>query len=114
MKIDVEGSEVAVLKGAEETINKNKPIFFIETNAFNLPLVKKYLAGYRFYKLYIKGLDYKKNRIKRVFDVIKTLILPMIELIEMLEDDDKSMEYIDNVIAIPDGYNLKEFYELNI
>jgi len=44
MKIDVEGSELNVLKGAKETIERCRPIMYIEDDRKELsPMLRKYL-----------------------------------------------------------------------
>ena len=42
IKIDTEGSEVNVLKGARKTIDRDKPIVFVETLPKNIDFVKEY------------------------------------------------------------------------
>lgn len=46
MKIDVEGHELFTLKGAEQTINKYKPLIFIEIFAENSDTITKLLSSY--------------------------------------------------------------------
>jgi FkbM family methyltransferase len=49
IKIDVEGMEMEVLKGAKQTIAKNRPIIFIEIMNANIPAFETWVknAGYR-------------------------------------------------------------------
>ncbi len=57
IKIDVEGYELNVLKGAEETILKNKPYIFLEQKADNLYAVE-FLENMGMYKVWSVSGDY--------------------------------------------------------
>tara|TARA_Y100001980_G_C14451214_1_gene235084 strand:+ start:220 stop:876 length:657 start_codon:yes stop_codon:yes gene_type:complete len=48
IKIDVEGYELNLLKGAEETIEKNKPVIFIEKTITKYDDIKNYLNNYNY------------------------------------------------------------------
>lgn len=54
IKIDVEGHEILVLKGAEETLKKHKPLIFIEIFPDNFTTVNDLLTnyGYKIKKTY--------------------------------------------------------------
>jgi FkbM family methyltransferase len=114
IKIDVEGSELAVLKGAGNTIKKHKPIFFIETNYTHLPEIVEILSSYHFYKISVLGLDYSDNSVARFFSVLRSLIKPNVKLVEIRSLKEKKYGYIDNIIAIPEDFNIKNKYELKI
>ena len=48
IKIDVEGYELNLLKGAEETIEKNKPVVFIEKTITKYNDIKRFLNNYNY------------------------------------------------------------------
>ena len=48
IKIDVEGYELNLLKGAEETIEKNKPVIFIEKTITKYDDIKYFLNNYNY------------------------------------------------------------------
>ena len=50
IKIDTEGFEIEVLKGAKNTIMKNRPVIFVESFKDKYPIVKEILESYG-YKL---------------------------------------------------------------
>lgn len=56
IKIDVEGHELLTLKGAKQTINKYKPLIFIEIFPENFDEINKLLLSYQ-YKLKQKFCD---------------------------------------------------------
>lgn len=45
MKLDVEGSEVAALKGAKETIEEHQPVMFLESLPWDAPKIIEYLRS---------------------------------------------------------------------
>lgn len=57
IKIDVEGFEAAVLKGAADTISKNKPVIMIEVFDSNRQEVEAIMQGYQ-YKKFITLEEY--------------------------------------------------------
>ena len=48
IKIDVEGYELNLLKGAQETIEKNKPVIFIEKTITKYDDIKSFLNNYNY------------------------------------------------------------------
>ena len=48
IKIDVEGYELNLLKGAEETLDKNKPVIFIEKTITKYDDIKIFLNSYNY------------------------------------------------------------------
>jgi FkbM family methyltransferase len=56
MKIDVEGAEVEVLKGAEKILERDRPIMFIETMPLTAPKITQVLRDY--------GYAYRSCRIR--------------------------------------------------
>lgn len=63
IKIDVEGMEEDVLKGAKTTIAKHKPIMLIETIKSDMNSINEFLSihGYRSYPLGINSLNIHKS-----------------------------------------------------
>lgn len=59
IKIDCEGNEYAVLKGAELSIKKNNPIILIEHNSINFKKIVNFLKQYQ-YKPYLYDSFNKK------------------------------------------------------
>ena len=105
IKIDVEGSEVAVLSGAKETIKRNKPIILIETDFKKIPQIKKLLPSYNLYFVSIPGLDFERSKWKRFFRLTKTILRPQPKIME-ISSQKLSQGYIDNVFAIPKHLSL--------
>jgi len=58
IKIDVEGHEALVLKGAEETIKALHPVIFVEIWAYNVDKVRPILEGFGYSLRKIQGSDY--------------------------------------------------------
>lgn len=56
IKIDVEGFDYQALKGAEETINKYRPILIVEWK-FNMPLMEQLLTEWGYTKVHHKKPD---------------------------------------------------------
>jgi len=57
MKIDVEGMEIQVLQGAENTISKYYPLIFVEFHKTDRGLLQNYLTE-RGYTLYVHTVNY--------------------------------------------------------
>jgi hypothetical protein len=45
LKVDVEGHEVDLLLGAQETIKRNRPVILLEIKAKNLVTVRNFFSG---------------------------------------------------------------------
>jgi len=48
LKIDVEGSEIGVLSGAERLLTRCRPLIYVEIGAANFARVRSYLSGLRY------------------------------------------------------------------
>lgn len=99
IKIDVEGHEEAVIAGARETIERNRPVFIIESEDRHNPGAPRRLAD-TFSKLGY-GAYYIKDRQLLEFDTLRA------------EDTDPSKlngggsHYVNNFIFIPAGQEAK-------
>ena len=76
IKLDVEGNEINVIKGALEVIKKSNPIIIIEfskyifENVDNIDYLKNFLTQYD-YSIY--DINYKKKNLDNILDMIKNL-----------------------------------------
>ena len=113
IKIDVEGSELQVLKGASSIIEKHKPILTIETDRSKTDTVMQMLPNYRFYEIVVPGLDYQPNYFTRFFKILLTLIKPNPKIYEVNKHS-IGPEHINNLIAIPSDTVLPQNINLYI
>ena len=59
VKIDTEGFEVGVMKGMMKTVERDKPVFWIETSGENFETIKKMLKPLGYQNIYSLGIgDY--------------------------------------------------------
>lgn len=59
VKIDTEGFEVGVMKGMMKTVERDKPVFWIETSGENFETIKKMLKPFGYKNIYSLGIgDY--------------------------------------------------------
>ena len=74
IKLDVEGNEINVIKGALEIIKKSEPLIIIEFSKYifenmdNIDYLKNFLLEYD-YSIY--GVDYNKKKLRRYFKYAK-------------------------------------------
>jgi len=103
IKIDTEGSEISVIKGAQKIIKKHRPIFFIEVTNFTLQKIlrdfnqNKYLVfvyEYTFFKKKLQNNWTKHNLICN--DVYKKKIYRPDDILK-----DKNQEFMFNLICFP-------------
>jgi hypothetical protein len=103
VKIDTEGSEFSVIKGAKKIINKYRPIFFIEVTNLTLKKILRefdkneylvFVYEYTFFKKKLKNNWIKNNIIKsNIFE--KKIYKPE----DILKNTNK--EYMFNLICFP-------------
>ncbi|MEM9446963.1 MAG: FkbM family methyltransferase [Cyanobacteria bacterium P01_E01_bin.6] len=60
IKIDVEGAELEVLRGAEKTLKKWKPLLLIEVHGFALP---SFHTSLQEFQDFLRQLDYQEHRL---------------------------------------------------
>ena len=95
MKIDCEGAELSILKGASKTLAKNRPLIVLESNsinrkAFNVTtedifnLIRK--MNYSLYSLYLEPLDACKFEVSQQENEENYIMLPN-EFLASKKDD---------------------------
>lgn len=104
IKIDVEGHELAALKGAKNLIEKNHPIILFEQH------ISDFSEGRSDVIDYLRGLNYRFLTIERRFDFGEKFISKLSALIlryffgtqlTLVETDYFQQRYYDMVIAVP-------------
>lgn len=113
IKIDVEGSELEVLKGAVGVISSRLPLLMIESSASNMNRIAKLLPNYSFYEINTPGLDFDANIFRRVFSLIKLFIGGSSELLELgLEETEE--RYIDNILCVPPSFEIPKDVKVSL
>ena len=113
IKIDVEGSELEVLKGAVGVISSRLPLLMIESSASNMNRIAKLLPNYSFYEINTPGLDFDANIFRRVFSLIKLFIAGSSELLELgLEETEE--RYIDNILCVPPSFEIPKDVKVSL
>jgi FkbM family methyltransferase len=104
IKIDVEGHELAALKGAKNLIERNNPIILFEQHASDFSAGKSDVVEY------LRGLNYRFLTIERRFYFGEKFIFRLFGLIlryifgsqlTLVEKDYFQQRYYDMVIAVP-------------
>lgn len=105
IKIDVEGHEEDVLKGALNTLKNSKPILLIESEerhrSDSVQNIQKFLEGMGY-----KGFFFSQGRLKEI-EQFKTEIHQKEENFEKLRTDIKKGHYVNNFIFLTEE-NLKK------
>ena len=113
IKIDVEGSELAVLQGAVGVISSRLPLLMIELSASNMSSIVKLIPDYSFYEIYTPGLDYDANNLRRVISLIKLFVSGSSELLELGPEETKE-RYIDNVLCVPFSFEMPKDIKVSL
>lgn len=104
IKIDIEGHELAALKGAKSLIEKNNPVILFEQHASD------FSEGISDVVDYLRGLNYRFLTIERRFDFGEKFIFRLSGLIlryvfgsqlRLVETDYFKQRFYDMVIAVP-------------
>ena len=113
IKIDVEGSELAVLQGAVQVISSRLPLLMIESSASKMNLIAKLLPDYSFYEINTPGLDFDANAIRRIVSLIKLFINGTSEL-SQLGFEETEERYIDNILCVPPSFEISKDIKVSL
>jgi hypothetical protein len=104
IKIDIEGHELAALKGAKSLIEKNNPVILFEQHPCDFSEGRSDVVDY------LRGLNYRFLTIERRFYFGKKFIFRLCSLIlryvfgtqlKLVETDYFQQRFYDMVIAVP-------------
>lgn len=99
IKIDVEGLEPQVLKGAKNAVQRFRPFICLELSAgINFSKIQQLLDDYKFFTVRVPGLEYESNKFKRILLIFYSFIMPYAYFKKF---DDSQGGFYSGLICIP-------------
>jgi FkbM family methyltransferase len=102
MKVDVEGHEEAVFRGAELSISRYRPLLCFETSGDESSWqdIVRFLPNYSFLAASVPGMNFDRNYLRRFISLIGLFLSGR----GLIEEIDRPTGYMDGVIAIPNEW----------
>ena len=107
MKVDVEGHEEAVFRGAESSLLRYRPLVCFETSGDEAVWqnVVKFFPNYSFLSASVPGMSFDQKNLRRFVSLIGLLLSGR----GLVEEIDRPTGYVDGLIAVPDEWKREAF-----